>query len=441
MKLLSRWFGRWRKRRGGTLRHEPPVVARRAPYAGSRRATETKPARSSDAFTPTRPKSGRQLIGRETELARILQAIDDEQAHVVLYSERGRGKTSLSNVVAASLRKQNYIVARNTCEASSTFDTVMRGLVRELPASLLAVPSDNPAADEGCSAAFPRDTLYPRDVATLMSRLNCQRLVCVIDEFDRIEDVTTRIRVADTIKQISDRGAMLTLMIVGVSENLEQILGQHPSIQRNVVAVHLPLLNDAEIAAMLTKGGRDCGIVFPVDVVAHVTVIARGMPHMAQLLGLRITQSVVARGSDTAGEADMVAAIDRVLSDSQYNVGGRYADLTNNGNDTELVDALRSVATAVQDRWGRVTVESSADAVLVGGREISARAWQAFQSENILHATPDSTTSFAIADRALIYHVLLSASRRAMTDSVPESLVAPQVIAHPTRRKFRASTS
>ena len=57
------------------------------------------------AFTPTQPKAtSRQLTGRQAELRRILQAIGEDRAHVVLYSERGRGKTSLSNMVVESLR-------------------------------------------------------------------------------------------------------------------------------------------------------------------------------------------------------------------------------------------------------------------------------------------------------------------------------------------------
>ena len=111
-----------------------------------------------EAFTPTQPKTGRRrLIGRQAELERILQALNEDRAHVVLYSERGRGKTSLSNLAVQSLRRSGVIIARHTCEAGTTFDSLMHGLVRDLPPALLAARVNRAAGaeTEGCEAALP----------------------------------------------------------------------------------------------------------------------------------------------------------------------------------------------------------------------------------------------------------------------------------------------
>ena len=434
MGFFQRLFGGWRRRSGRTSRNEPAV---RRPHVASGRQGGPQARRSSDAFTPTRPKLGRQLVGREIELSQIMQAISEERAHVVLYSERGRGKTSLANLVTESMRRQGHVVARYTCEASSTFDTVVRGLVRDLPAALLAVPAEGGVHGEGCEAALPAEALRPRDVATLPSRLSCRHLVCVIDEFDRIEDSTTRTRFADTIKQVSDRGIRLSFVIVGVSENLEQILGQHPSIQRNITAIHLPLLSDAEIAAMLTKGGRDCGLIFAPDVVAHVSVIARGMPHMAQVLGLRIAQSALGRGDDTANQVDFAASVDRLIADARHNVVEQYARLTNSGQDHEMVTALRRLATAEQDRWGRLALTETANGVLIGGRDIPRALWAALRAENVLRTTAESETLLAFADRALMYHTLLLAAQ-ASVHTATAARAVPAVDPKPTRPTLAA---
>jgi hypothetical protein len=72
----------------------------------------------SEAFTSTQPKLGRcRLTGRKVELARALPALQEDEAHVVLYSERGRDKTSLSNLMVELLRLSGIIVAWHTCEA------------------------------------------------------------------------------------------------------------------------------------------------------------------------------------------------------------------------------------------------------------------------------------------------------------------------------------
>ena len=81
------------------------------------------PLRPSDVFTPTQPRGGRNtLIGRQEEIEHILQALVEDRAHVVLYSERGRGKTSLSNNVLDRLRSYDQSVARYQCDASSEVD-------------------------------------------------------------------------------------------------------------------------------------------------------------------------------------------------------------------------------------------------------------------------------------------------------------------------------
>ncbi len=441
---LARILGFRRRRTPAHLvvsRLEPVAPRVAGSDAASPRAGAGASGNPSSAFTPTRPKPGRrQLVGREAELTRIVQAIVDERAHVVLYSERGRGKTSLANLAAEALRRQERVVARYTCEASSTFDTVVRGLARDLPASMLATHGDH---GDGCEGALPPGPLKPRDVADFPSRIDCRELVCVVDEFDRIEDAQTRTLFADTIKQISDRGIGLSFVIVGVSENLEQILGQHPSIQRNIAAIHLPLLTDAEIAAMLDKGGRDSGLAFPSAVVARVTQVARGMPYMAQLLGLRIAQAALARGSAAASGADVDEAIDRLVGDARQQVAAQYARLTDGGRDLAATQALRRIAMAEQDRLGRLEVVERADGgALVGGQEIAAPQWARLREERVLKPSDDTPGLVTYADRALIYHVLLLAVRAlAPEGSSSGSASVTSLAADPRARRPLAATN
>ena len=344
-----------------------------------------------------------------------MQLLTDERTHVVLYAERGRGKTSLANMVTETLRRQGHIVARYSCEASSSFDSVIRGLARDLPVSLLANSMTDRSAG-GCEPALPASPLRPADVVELLSYVGCSELVCVVDEFDRISDQDTRTRLADTIKQISDRGVPLAFMIVGVAETLEQILGQHPSIQRNIGAVHLPLLSDVEIAAMLTKGGRDAGITFVPEVLARVTLVARGMPYMAQFLGLRTLQATLARGDTSASEVDLSTAVERLISETRHNVVTQYARLTNDGNDWEMAQALRRIATAEQDRWGRLGLAGSPDRLCLGGRPVSAPIWERLRREHVVTPIEGSPSLFGYGDRSLMYHVLLLAVRSALQD-------------------------
>ena len=408
----------------------PELAGRPIAYASEPRLDATvaaaRPAVSAnDVFTPTRPREGRRaLVGRQAELARILDAILDETAHVVLYSERGRGKTSLSNLVIERLRRRGALVARCACEAETNFDTMIRALVRDLPPSLLSIPVGESDA-EGCEAMLPHRSLRPADVAAIPASLDCPFVVFVIDEFDRVTDIGTRTRMADTIKLLSDRGAKLYFMVVGVSDTLEAIIGQHPSIQRNIVPVHLPLLSDDEIAGMLTKGGQQAGIGFSQQAVEIVASVARGMPYMAQLLGLRIAQAALRHGREQVQGSDVLAAVNRLLDEASAVVVSVYAALVGPGSEPGTANMLHRLAIADQDPWGRMAVAHVPGHMQVGGRRVPLPIWTRLMQTGILLQPDGEGGSVHFADRALVYHVQLLAARAELTGDRPTSEAVP----------------
>lgn len=383
--------------------------------------------RPSEIFTPTQPKRGRRSVtGRQKELARILQALWEEQAHVVLYTDRGRGKTSLANLVVETLRLGGVIVARHTCEAGSTFTSVVRALARDLPYALLAVPSGDPALP-GCEGALAPGELRPRDVVALPSKLTCRRLVCVVDEFDRIEDVATRTRLADTIKQLSDGAVPLAFLIVGVSENLEQILGQHPSIQRNLVAVPLPFLADAEVGRLIGDGMAGAGLMVAPGVVEQVCRVARGSPYMAQLFGLRLTQAAKRRGTQDVTEAEFLDAVDQMVDEAPPQLVSAYAALTASGTDGEMVRLAGTLTAQPQDPWGRVlALPAIRDGVMVGQMPVATTRWARLLDSGFIRPVPEYAYCYSFPDRALMHHVLLLAARR----PVAPASQAPNLVQH-----------
>ena len=71
-----------------------------------------------------------------------------------------------------------------------------------------------------------------------------------------------RNKLAELIKNLTDSSIPVTLFIVGVAESLDQLLGKHPSIQRSLVAVHLPLMSDKEIDRIIVAGSESAGVGF-----------------------------------------------------------------------------------------------------------------------------------------------------------------------------------
>ena len=76
---------------------------------------ELSPARArlalADALSASQPVTTRErLAGRADTLAGLIAAIEQQRAHVVLYGERGIGKTSLVHVFAETAREARYLV-------------------------------------------------------------------------------------------------------------------------------------------------------------------------------------------------------------------------------------------------------------------------------------------------------------------------------------------
>lgn len=383
--------------------------------------------RLAEAFTPTRPqfageartgaqRVARRLIGREAEIGRILRALREDHAHVVLYGGRGLGKTSLANAVAAAARDAGLAVARCVCSASSDFDSVLRSLARDLSPARIGLPTRAEAETEGCEALLPETLLRPGDAFALAPQAKDTRLVLLIDEFDRIADAATRQAFADTIKQISDRGAAISFLLIGVSDSLEQLVGQHPSIQRCVAGVPLRLLTPADVEEMVVQGGRRAEMQFPPAARAAIAGLARGVPYVAQLLALRAAQSAADQGRSVVGGADLAAAIAAAVEESDPRIVMLHETLTQGGRDGAALALLRAAAGGEWDMFGRfrAALEPGSGRFLVAGLPADPAAWARLLRLGPVHpCTGAPAEIFAFGEAMLPHYVLLRAVRDA----------------------------
>jgi hypothetical protein len=410
--LFSGRKDRLRKRDLDQERAAPPRSSDPAPAPSLTAADtvgESPHSALGDVFTPTRPqRSSRRLAGRQAELSRVFRALGFERSHVVLYGERGRGKTSIVNLVANTARSAGFMVARYTCAVETDFDEIMRGLAQDLPPSVLAAPIRQGPGLRGCEAALPAERILPRDIVALPGQLSGRHLICIIDEFDRVADNDTRTRLADTIKQVSDRAVPLSFLIVGVSDSLEDLLGSHPSIQRNILPLPLPLLTDDQIEGILVRGGREAGVEFPQDIRRSIVSTARGVPYIAQLLGLHAGMEALARHSVEVNLADLAVACVRAIEEMDPRVTALYGRLTGRGADAAARSALLTVASGEQDRLGRFTATETFDGYIVAGKHVAEEHWSMMLEMGALRACPSAGPGiFTFGDAMLQHYILL----------------------------------
>jgi len=339
-----------------TLRPEGEPNARLRPALTERLSADLR-----ETFTPTRPRAlGPLFIGREAELDRMLGAMQQEHAHIVLYGARGRGKTSLANAFADLATEAGCVTVRRACGAETGYGRLFRGLLGGIPARLLGADAVGNAA-----SLLPVGSFGPEDVTEALSGLRGGHVVLLVDEFDRAESAALRNAVAETIKNLSDQALPVTLLVVGVAASLEDLLGRQPSIQRNIAAVHVPPMPDPDIARIIAAGAGATGFEFAPEASDAVVRLSRGMPYYAHLLCLFATRIAAARPAGEAGGrqvsgTDVAAAVAEAARKQEAELGGMLTTvLALPGAEA----ALRAAARAPRDADDRFAVDALPEAL------------------------------------------------------------------------------
>jgi Holliday junction resolvasome RuvABC ATP-dependent DNA helicase subunit len=337
----------------------------RLPSGAGRPAVQTK---LWEAFTPSRPKySGRFFAGRRWALQRIITAVEQDQAHIVIYGPRGIGKTSLANVLAESASEVEYQVLKYPCGSDATFEDVFRGLLRSLPADHLdrATQARFPGV-ENLEQLLPEGEFGATDLTAVLNQIKLDHTILIIDEFDRVESKQLKNQLAEAIKNLSDASARVTFIVIGIAHSLDELIGMHPSIQRHLVGIHLPLMTMSELERVVLAGEDASGIRFEDATRDMIVAFSKGLPYYAQLLSLHAGRTALMRGSMLVQMGDLRDALEMVLIESDPLARASYETATQEETDQHLIDILFAAATAPFDDYGTFTAEGAAEMFVDG---------------------------------------------------------------------------
>lgn len=308
-----------------------------------------------DAFTPTRPKQQAGFFsGRHRQLQRIIAGIEEERAHIVLYGERGSGKTSLANIVAAKAEEAGYHVVKLACSSDLEFDEVFRIALRRIPASFLdeGIGVTHRAGIDNFEQLLPEGEVGVADLIRVLERIHDRHVILVLDEYDRITSDTTKNKLAELIKNMSDASAPVTILLIGVAENVDELLGRHPSLRRTLVTIPLPLMTAREIEGIIATGEAKSGLTFAPEVRRRIVEFAQGLPYHAQLLCLFAARSAVRRRSSRVEGQDLRYAVERAADEAESRIKEAYNLAVAYPDGQRFKDLLFAAARAASDEFG-----------------------------------------------------------------------------------------
>ena len=370
-----------------------------------------------DGFTPTQPiRHALFLAGRAKELERAIEAIEYQNAHLVIFGERGRGKTSFANVLVQLAASAGYGVVQHACHSEASFDHLFSAIIGKVRSRYLRRAAERFGA--GGLTADPSSLgqhshLGASEVTEILSGITTGRLIIVIDEFDRIRSETIKNEFVELLKNLSDLGARVTFVIVGVAQTLTELMALHLSIQRNLVTIHLPLLNDRDIEALIRRGAEAARVEFLPEACELVVQFAKRSPHFAQLLchhGVRISMR---RGSTRVERRHIIEGLLTIVEEAKFVHDDAYRRALG-GDDAAMADLLFATAQCRTDDVGQFTAASVAEvcrAISANGADDPAAALQRLtlpEGGEMLKCLPDVAESrYSFIDPTMRFYVLL----------------------------------
>jgi Cdc6-like AAA superfamily ATPase len=313
------------------------------------------------AFRPAAPIDRQALFsGRTRQLGDVFAVADQPGQHAVVYGERGVGKTSLVSVAAEVLAAAGVVTARTTCDRSDDYESVWRKALGEVHFTVTrpGVGFTGQARDVRVSASeLLAGDATPHDVRRGLQLLATGRRVAIfIDEFDRLSSDDDRLLFADTIKTLSDALPDSTVVLVGVADDVEDLIAEHQSIERAVVQIHMPRMAADELEEIVGGGIERARMTIAGDAQATIARLAQGLPHYAHLLGQLSARNALEDLRTNVRLGDVQDAVSEAIENTQQTVRETYRRATEENGDARYRDVVLACALADADEFGFFSV-------------------------------------------------------------------------------------
>jgi Cdc6-like AAA superfamily ATPase len=313
-------------------------------------------------FTPSAPIDEAELFaGRQDQLLKVIDVVNQRGQHGLIYGDRGVGKTSLANMLAPWLESLGanvrVIAPRVNCDRSDTYPSIWRKVLQGYGISRQAKGvgfGSNQTIETEALLDSVRGEINPDSVCRMLSVLGKDAvLVVVIDEFDTITDPEAPGLLADTIKMMSDYSVTATLVLVGVAEGVDQLIKEHRSIERALVQIHLERMSTEELKAIIHNGAQRLGMQFVSIATERIVGLSQGLPHYTHLLGLHASRGALEGKQKVVKKATLDRAIEQAVLGAQQTIQHAYQTATMSPRKGNLYsDVLLACARAKTDEFG-----------------------------------------------------------------------------------------
>ena len=305
-------------------------------------------------FTPSAPISVAELFaGRREQIFRIVDAVGERGRHIILYGERGVGKTSLSQItqylIPVELEHIRFI--RVQCFPTDTFSTIARKVFKEVRFNVDRADGGETIYD--VAALYPSE-ISPDDFIRELSVWNDNNVpIVVIDEFNEIKDPLAPVLMANTIKALSDSATNVTMIIVGVANDVKQLISSHESIERCTEKILMPRMKTNELKDIIEKRVAQLGMLITGNAKWTIINLSKGLPQYVHSLARQACFEAIKNRRLSIKDEDSENAVQSLLVSSDQTFKDAYEVATRSNQPGNLFkQVLTACALARPDESG-----------------------------------------------------------------------------------------
>ncbi|WP_341368817.1 AAA family ATPase [Yoonia sp. BS5-3] len=284
---------------------------------------------AADLFTPSSPVTTTELFaGRASQIDKLVEAVAERGRHAILFGEPGVGKTSIAKLlqyfVPRGLKSVQYV--RKAVVSTDTFTSIWENVFRSIK---FQAHRDGIYQEYNVADLYP-DNISPSDVVRELNYFGESVIpIIVIDEFQQLKDEEAARLMSETVKAVSDEGTPATIVVVGVGDNVDDLVRGHGSIIRCSEEVLMPRMKTEEIQLLLNQRIEQLGMTLSGDAKWKITGLSKGLPSFAHALGRASVYSAIDRQSLNVAEEDIDNGILTAIESSQHTLKSAYETATN----------------------------------------------------------------------------------------------------------------
>ena len=279
-----------------------------------------------EIFTPSSPIENKEFFsGRTKQYDEIWETINEKGQHAIMYGQRGAGKTSLANMCLHMF--ENLMSIKVTCNRNDTFESIWERALKKISFvhaenSIGYNPSEkiNVHPIEVPEIQF----LTPTEIEQILIRIN-EHFLFIFDEFDIIQNKRVRAKMADMLKLFSDSMHQITVLIIGIAESVEHLIGEHPSIERCTKQIELPLMNVSESKEIIENNLNLISLKIESNILEQIIEFASGFPNYIHLLCKYAAKEAITNDQKVITKQHFNQAVLKSIENSDYSIKNSYA--------------------------------------------------------------------------------------------------------------------